>query len=57
MDVAGIILVLAFGIGYLYMYKKPENTNAAKFCLFGAGIGVGLIIASFWMMSAINRMF
>ena len=57
MDVVGIILVLAFGIGYLYMYKKPENANAAKFCLFCAGIGVGLIIASFWAISVINRMF
>ena len=57
MDVAGIILVLVFGIGYLYLYKRPENVNAAKFCLFCAGIGAGMIIASFWALAVIDSIF
>ncbi len=57
MDVVGIILVLAFGIGYLYIRKNPKYVGEAKFCLFFAGIGAGMIIASFWTLAVIDRMF
>ena len=57
MDTIGIILVLAFGIGYLFIRKNPKYIGEAKFCLFGAGIGAGMIIASFWALSVINSIF
>lgn len=57
MDTVGIILVLAFGIGYLYIRKNPKYVGEAKFCLFAAGIGAGMIISAVWTLSIIDRMF
>jgi len=57
MDTAGIILVLAFGIGYLYIRKNPKYVGEVKFCPFAAGIGTGMIVASFWALAVIDRMF
>jgi MFS-type transporter involved in bile tolerance (Atg22 family) len=57
MDTAGLIVIVIFAIGYLATYKKEEQKTLAKICLFGAGVGVGLLIGAIWAYSIVVNTF
>jgi hypothetical protein len=50
MDVWGIIVFIGFA--FAFWLTKNRQSNLARFYLFGAGIGTGMLIASAWL--AIN---
>ena len=52
-DTWGIVFVLIGGIGYFL--SKKSHPELAKFELFLAGIGVGMLVAAAYMVSAINQ--
>ena len=52
-DMWGIVFVLIGGIGYFL--SKKSHPDIAKFNLFLAGIGTGMLIAAVYVLSIIDR--
>jgi Na+/melibiose symporter-like transporter len=53
MDTWGIIIVLVSGVLY-FVYRK-RNESTARFALFCAGIGTGLVIGAVWAMMIVGQ--